>query len=165
MKLFNKKEESITVIKNNRKISEEDLVGKNYEYYKPIFEVFEKEGKTKSFNPQALLFSPFWYVYRKMTYKGAVIIGIQACLATVAYYLKTPLWISIYVLSFLIYLRTGFYGNYDYYKKIKTLKEDANHIDDKYKDRFLKDKSSVDMHMTICWIVGTILIFAMALFL
>lgn len=165
MKLFNKKEEKVLIIKNDRKVSQEDLVGKKYEYYKPIFEVFEKEGKVKSFNLQALLFAPFWYVYRKMTYRGAIIVGIQACLATLAYSLKTPLWISVYLLSFLIYLRTGFYGNYDYYKRIVELKEDANHIDDKYKDRFLKDKSGTDLYMTICWIVGTILIFAMSLFL
>lgn len=165
MKLFNKKsEKNENIIKNNRKITEKELVGKNYQYFEPLFEEFKKNNN-RSWNLPALIIAPYWYIYRKMTYTGALIIGIQVILATLAYFLRTPVWICLYVLSFLIYVRTAFYGNHDYYKRIMSLKKESESIDDKYKDRFLKDKSGVDVYMTVCWIVGSILIYILALFL
>lgn len=166
MKLFDKKtNEEKKKINNNIKISEKEFVGKNFEYYEPLFKDFEKNGKKRTFNLPSLFIAPYWYIYRKMTFIGAFIIGIQVILATLAYFLRTPLWIGVYIASFLIYLRTAFYGNYDYYKRIQDLKKDSNNIDDKFKDRFLKDKSGVDVYMTVCWIVGSIIIYAFALFM
>lgn len=165
MKLFNKKTKEENTINNNIKISEKDFVGKNYDYYQVQFIDFEKNGKKSTFNLPALLVAPYWYIYRKMTFTGAFIVGVQVILATLAYFLKTPLWIAIYIASFLLYVRAAFYGNFDYYKRIQNLKKDSNNIDDKFKDRFLKDKSGVDVYMTICWIVGSIIIYAFALFM
>lgn len=165
MKLFNKKEKEEKKIKNNRKITEKEFVGKNYEYYEPFFREFEKRGKMRTLNLPSLFIAPYWYIYRKMTFTGAFIIGIQVVLATLAYFLRTPLWIGIFIASFLLYVRAAFYGNYDYYKRIQDLKKDSNNIDDKFKERFLKDKSGVDVYMTVCWIVGSIIIYAFALFM
>ncbi len=165
MKLFNKKIKEEKKISNKIKMNEKDFVGKNYEYYEPYFKEFENGGKKSSFNISALLVAPYWYIYRKMTFTGAFIVGIQVILATLAYFLKSPLWIGIYIASFLLYVRAAFYGNFDYYKRIQNLIKDSNNIDDKFKERFLKDKSSVDVYMTICWIVGSIIIYIFALFI
>ena len=54
----------------NKKIEIKDLVGKNYnEYYKNVFDIFEEEGKVKIFNLPALVFTPYWFIYRKMIFK------------------------------------------------------------------------------------------------
>ena len=165
MSLFNNKEKVEKKLNNKIKITEKEFVGKNYEYYEPIFKEFESKGKVRTSNVSALIVAPYWYVYRRMTFKGAFIIGIQVILATLAYFLRTPLWIGAFIASFLLYVRAFFYGNYDYYKRIKSLKNDSNFIDDKFKERFKKDKSGVDVYMTLCWIVGSIIIYALALFM
>ncbi len=100
-----------------------------------------------------------------MVFTGAFIVGIQIILAIPAYFLKTPVWIALYLATFLLYVRAAFYGNFDYYKRIENLKKDSNNIDDKFKDKFLKDKSGVDVYMTVCWIIGTIILYAFALFI
>lgn len=165
MGIFGKTSTSVK-INNKRKISIEELVGKKYNsYYKDVFEVFDKGENKRHFNIYALIFSPYWYIYKRMTFFGISIIGLQVVLFTIAFYLTNPMTISLYCLSYLLYLRSGFYGEYDYYKRMLSYKEFSNQIDDKFKDRFLNDKSGDDLYMTICWVVGTIIIYVLAYYL
>lgn len=164
MGLFNKKQSTPHKISNNRVITVKELVGKKYDYYEDIFKSFEK-GEKKHFNIYALLFAPYWYVYKKMIFTGIGIIGLQVILATLAYFLPNPITIGLYALSFLLYLKAGFYGEYDYYKNVMSNKKFSESIDDKFKDRFVKDKSGDDIYMMICWLVGSIIIYVVALFI
>lgn len=149
-----------------KKLTVEELLSdKNKEYYLPIFKEFE-EGKTKkSFNKAALLAAPYWCIYRKMIFKGISIIGLQIILCMLAYIFKTPLMIGIYLLSFLIYVKMGFFGNYTYYKRLKKAVEEYKGVDDKYYDKFVADKKGTDLYLAICWVVGTIILGGIALFL
>ena len=154
-----------TKIKNDRKISIKELVGKKYdEYYKAIFEKFD-EGNKSNFNIYACIFAPYWLIYKRMTFTGISVIGLQVILSIFAYYLTGPITVGIYISSYILYLLTGVYGEYMYYKKILSNMEFSQQIDDKFKDRFLKDKSGDDIYMTIVWIVGTIIIYLVAYFL
>lgn len=146
-------------------IEEKDLVGKNYEeYYKPIFDQF-RNGEKKSFNLWAMLISPYWYIYRRMVYHGALVIGIQIMLLMLAYVTKKPLLIGLFCLSFLEYIRSGFYGNYAYYKKIQSNVEFGNTVESKYKQKYINDKSGVDLQIAIAWVFGSIAIGYIALFI
>lgn len=148
----------------DKKIEIKDLVGKNYDYYKPIFEIFESGTEKKYFNKNAMLSAPYWLIYRKMVAHGAVIIGIQIILLMLAFTLKSPIFAVAFALSFLEYVRVGFYGNYSYYKKIKKLKEYGDNVEVKYRHKFVNDKSGVDLQITIAWIIGTIIITIIALY-
>ncbi|WP_101772923.1 DUF2628 domain-containing protein [Peptostreptococcus faecalis] len=143
----------------------DDLVETNLEYYKPLFDKFEKEGKVKSFNLYALLFAPYWYIYRKMIFKGILLIGFQAILATFAYSIKSPLFIGLFLLSFLLYVRAGYYGNYDYYKNVLKLQSMGNTVAVKFRHKFMNDKSGVDLYMTTIWIFTSIALYAAVVFL
>lgn len=147
------------------KIEVKDLVNQNYnEYYKDAFEKFDNNEMSIVFNKAALLAGPFWFLYRKMVFNGAIIVFIQVMLATVAYALKTPLWMSLYVLSYGLFVLSGMYGTKLYYKRVKGLVEQSKSIDKKYLGKFLDDKSGVDRYLTGCWIGGTIAIYYIALF-
>jgi len=145
-------------------IEEKDLVAKNYEeYYRPLFDNFRK-GEKKSFNIWALLISPYWYIYRRMVSHGALVIGAQIMLLMLAYVTKKPLFVALLCLSFLEYIRAGFYGNYDYYKKVQSNLEFGNTVDLKYRHKFVNDKSGTDLQIAIAWVFGSIAIAYLALF-
>lgn len=145
-------------------IEEKDLVAKNYEeYYKPIFDQIRK-GDKKSFNLWAMLVSPYWYIYRKMVSHGALVIGAQIMLLMLSYVTKKPLFIGLLCLSFLEYVRAGFYGNYDYYKSIQSKVEFGNTVELKYRQKYINDKSGVDLQIAIAWVFGSIAIGYIALF-
>lgn len=161
-KMFFDRSEADALNITNIEIS--DLVGDKYkEYYKEAFEKIET-GTKRVLNKKALIAGPYWYIYRKMTFKGVIMISIQALIATIAYAIKSPLWIFLFVLSFLTFVYSGYYGNYDYYKRVHSLKEESKSISDKYKGRFYVDKSGVDGYITGCWIAGTIFLYAVIIF-
>lgn len=148
----------------DKKIEIKDLVDKNYDYYKPIFDIFEEGGDKKYFNRYAMFFAPYWLIYRKMVAHGAAIIGVQIILLMLTFTLKSPLFGAVFALSFLEYVRVGFYGNYSYFKKIKKLKEYGDGVAIKYRHKFVNDKSGVDIQITIAWVIGTIIIAIIALY-
>ena len=47
-------------------VERDDLVEKNLDYYKPIFESFDRGGDKKVFNLHAMILAPYWYIYRKI---------------------------------------------------------------------------------------------------
>lgn len=149
----------------NSDIKIEDLVGKNREYYKPIFEKFDSEGKSKELNVYALVFGPFWYIYRKMTFLGVFIIALQLIMCTLAASLDNIIFTLGVVATFLLYLKAGYYGNYDYYKRLKQVRDESGTIPEKHRERFINDKSGVDMFITICWVVASIIMFIYAVFM
>ena len=146
-------------------ISISDLIGeKNNEYYMEAFEKIES-GEKRVFNKSAVFAGPYWYIYRKMVFRGVLMIAFQAIIATMAYATKSPIWITAFLLSFLTFVYSGFYGNKDYYNRIVTLVDESKSIDNKFKGRFYVDKSGVDAYITGCWIVGTVFLYAVIIFL
>lgn len=151
---------------NIKEVTIKGLVDVNYnEFYKKAFDFFEENNTKKYFNKGAFFAGPFWYIYRKMTFRGIAIIGIQVMLATLAYFLKNPIWISLYILSFCFFAHAGFFGTHTYYKKIISHVEESKKIDKKFLGKYYHDKKGVDRYMTGCWICGTIIIYYIALFL
>ena len=80
-----------------------------------------------------MILAPYWYIYRKMVLQGASIIGLQVILAMVASVMRQPLWIGIYILSFGLYVRAGFYGVHDYYKHVNKLKKQGDEVAGKFR--------------------------------
>lgn len=143
----------------------ETLVGKNYEFYKPIFEKFDQEGRQKVWDWKICIFAPLWYIYRRMPFRGVLIIGIQIVLATIFASLKNYLWLGVYLASFLLYIKVGMYGIHDFYMNIKKLEQEYSEIKKpKFQEKFIKDKSGPEPFITGCWVVGATIIYIVAVF-
>lgn len=150
---------------DNKPTIRETLVGKNYEYYKPIFEKFDQDGRQKVWDWKIFIFAPLWYIYRRMPFKGVLLIGIQIVIATICASLKSPIWLGVYLASYLMYVRVGFYGIFDFYMNTKKLEKDYESIGkDKMKEKFLKDKSGPEPFITGCWVIGSAIIYIVAIF-
>nr|WP_314278035.1 DUF2628 domain-containing protein [uncultured Peptostreptococcus sp.] len=148
-----------------KEIDRKDLIEKNVDYYELIFKSFDRGGEKRVFNIYALLLTPYWYIYRKMLLQGCIIIAIQVLLAMVVSVIRQPLWIGLFLLSFTLYIRAGFYGIYDYYKHINKLKIQGDEVDVKYRHKFVSDKSGVDSYIAACWVGGTIFLYAVGILL
>ncbi|WAW15717.1 DUF2628 domain-containing protein [Peptostreptococcus equinus] len=146
-----------------KEIEIKDLFEKNTDYYYEKYKKYKEIGKYPSLNLYALILTPFWCIYRKMIWTGAGIIGIQLILLMLAKIFMTPMWIGIFVLSLGINLYFGYFGNCIYFKNLDKLVKQGNNIEVKYRHKFINDKAGVDMHITICWVIVTVLMTLLAL--
>lgn len=111
----------------------EAVIGKNINYYLPIFERFDRDGRTSaSWNWPAFFCGGLWCLYRKMNFVGFLYIFVLMVLgvfekADTQGVLAIPLFLTYSALSFGL----GMYANTFYY----------NHINKKIRSLDLKDKN------------------------
>jgi len=88
------------------------MIRKRRQYYLDIFRKMQEKKSVFSFNAAALLFGPFWLIYRKMYLTGLLLLLLYAA----------PLYIHALlfpVLALLWSIMLGFLGNDFYWLKIR----------------------------------------------
>lgn len=117
-------------------------VGKNVDYYLPIFERFDREGKTSaSWNWAAFFISWIWCYYRRMDRIGSLFFMIAIVLGAMEKIDKeNSIALPLLLLNILLFAGLGMYANAFYYnhinKKIRSL--DLKDENDLYKESFSK---------------------------
>lgn len=94
------------------------LIGANKEYYITIFQMLKSRNKKASWNWAAFLFSPFWFIYRKM-----YVYGIGILLATFLVSLTGLFFLNLLVFG--VYIAFGVFANYTY---MVWLEKHANNV-------------------------------------
>ena len=120
------------------------IVQKKCEYYIPKFEDIKENGDKESWNFAGFLFSFSWLVYRKMYIEGFIALGIKILIMYIGKYES--------LVSLIISLICGIYGNYLYFKHCEKKVNDSIHLDEDLKSKNLYRAGGVS-------IVGLIVVF------
>ena len=99
------------------------FINSNFNYYIPLWERIEKEGRIFSWNWASFLFFPFWLFYRKMYFCGIIYSLIYCFINTILSLIINPLIksnhifeIIILICTYIIMSLSGVLGNWIYYK-------------------------------------------------
>ena len=126
------------------------LIGGNAEYYLPRFQNFVTQSKKASWNWAAFLFTPFWFIYRRMYWHG---IGIMVCgllLALINSVVTTGAYIVIAI-----------FANYIYMEHLKKIAQQARTMTEPYKSQFMAKHTGASTTAAVLAAIGYIVVFSL----
>lgn len=123
------------------------LVGQNQAYYAKKFTSMSTQNKKATWNWCAFLFSPYWFIYRKMYGYGFGVLAAYFVLSLIP-----GTFISLLSLGGSITL--GILGNYIYMKNIDNLMTQMRTIPYMAKYQFVAEKGGVNKAATTWVVIG-----------
>ena len=142
-----------------------DFVGTNQYYYSQKFAEMTTQRKNTSWNWCAFLFTPFWFIYRKMYAWGLGYLGVAFLLWLISSK-SGILPLLIYILQFTGYILFGIFSNNIYMKHLDKLVIESTTLSPEARTRFVYEKGSVNLGATLGAVFGypAVIIIAFILF-
>ena len=123
------------------------FVGQNQQYYASKFATMTTQNKKTSWNWCAFLFTPYWFIYRKMYGYGFGILALVFILSLIPSGL-----ISLLLLGG--YIAFGILANFIYMKSIDNLIAQMRTLPETAKYQFIAEKGGVNKAATAWVIIG-----------
>lgn len=127
------------------------FVDQNQSYYAPKFNALTTQNKKASWNWCAFLFTPYWFIYRKMYGYGFGILAAMFILSLIP-----SGFVSLILLSG--YITLGVLANYIYMKNIDNLITQMRVLPETSKHAFITEKGGVNKTATTWVVIGYIVL-------
>ena len=128
----------------------ETFVDKNREYYVPRFREMKTQNRKNSWNWSAFLWTPYWFMYRKMYGYGFAAFGIAFLITMI----NLPLFSMLAIGGEVI---IGIFANYIYMKWLERKANEAQLLEEPFKTQFIQKHSGVSVAASsftiVCWVI------------
>lgn len=127
------------------------LIGQSSNYYSSKFIEMRVKNQKTSWNWCSFLFTPYWFIYRKMYGYGAAVLGGLFILSM----FRNPL---AYFLLLAVYIAFGIYGNYVYMITLNKKADQLKSIPEQYKAQFISEKGGTNTAAVVLSAVGFLIL-------
>ena len=129
------------------------LVGTKQEYYISKFQEMKSQNKKTTWNWIAFLFSPYWFIYRKMYGYGFAVLGVMLL----------NVLINVPIISFLLlggYIAIGIFANYIYMQCLEKKSNEIKTMAEPFRTQFMQKNGGVNSTALVLTIIGWIIFVA-----